>query len=699
MSDAVPPMSVAESLDNGILVVTLSNPPVHALATALRAGLWRAFQRAEADPAVKAVVVIGAGAIFSAGADLQEFADGRAFDAPSLHGDVLPLLATLAKPVVAALAGRAIGGGLELALWCHARVATPDCLLGLPETTLGLIPGAGGTQLLPRAVGLERATSMIVSGRLEPAAAFDGTALIDEQVPADQLLAAACRRAQAMCAPGSTWQTLAQRHVSHPQPQGFLQFARAQARSRRDFVPAMLTAIDAIALSLERPALEGLAQEFELFRPLVASPAARAIRHGFFAERRAPRVEGLAAGQAPRRIKVAAVVGSGYMGSGIAQCLAQAGIAVRLFDEKLGAAAAAAAALNAQPGRGGGSVSAVESLEQLADVDLVIEAIVERLDAKQALFSRLDRLLAPGAILATNTSTLDVDAIAAATGRPGDVLGLHFFGPAPVMRLLEVVRGAQTSGAVLASGLELARRMHKVAVVSRVAPGFIGNRIFDALLSQALAMVAEGLRPAAIDAALEADGWRMGPFRTMDLIGHDVLVKARAGRSPTAGEAIQDRLVEAGRLGQKSGAGWYRYAPGARRAAPDPAVEAWLPPAPSSPLTRAEIAERCLLAMVNEGAQVLAEGVAQRAADIDVAFVLGYGFPRLRGGPMFAATEMGLARACRALDRWAQRSGDPRLRPNALLQRCAQGSGHWPGAGALVDQVDAPPAQQKAPAV
>ncbi|WP_322041046.1 3-hydroxyacyl-CoA dehydrogenase NAD-binding domain-containing protein [Burkholderia diffusa] len=670
-------MSVIEHLDEDILVLTLSHPPVNAIATPLRAALWRGLQRAEADAAIRGVVIHGAGGLFSAGADLQEFTEGRAFDMPSFHGDVLPYIATMRKPVVAALEGRAIGGGFELALWCHARVAVADCLLGLPETTLGLMPGAGGTQLLPRAIGLERATSLIVSGRLECAATFEGTALLDDLVPAGELLPVALNLARTLAAEDVTRIHLSERVVTHPQPDSFLQFARSQARARRDFVPSMLLAVDAIAMSLNRPAIEGMAREFEMFRPLVGSPSARAIRHAFFAERRAPRVNDVPAGTPTRAIASAAVIGAGFMGSGIAHCLARAGIPVKLFDEKPGAAARAAAALSEQVDVGD-RIEAVGQLDELANADLVIEAIVEHLEAKLTLFVRLGLIVKPGAILATNTSTLDVDAIAAATGRPADVVGLHFFGPAPIMRLLEIVRGARTSSEVLATALELARRMRKVAIVSRVSPGFIGNRIFDVLVAQALALAAEGVRPADVDAALESEGWRMGPFRTMDLIGHDVLTKARAGRSPTTGEAIQDRLVMEGRLGQKSGKGWYRYSADGRRAMPDAVVDALLPAPPVRKPSASAIAQRCLLAMVNEGARVLEEGVAQRASDIDVAFLLGYGFPRLHGGPMFAATELGLGRACQLLEALARETGNDDFLPAPLLHRCAQDQGRWP---------------------
>ena len=464
-------MSIEIELSSaGVVTLTLAHAPVNAVATPLRQALMAALLDAEQDDRIRAVVITGRDGLFSAGADLVEFEQGRSFDHPSFHACVLPFMFGMCKPVVAAINGRAIGGGLELALWCHARVAAADAPIGLPETTLALMPGAGGTQLLPRAVGLERATALIVGGTVQPASAFADTELLAAVVDATEVVERARQLALelALELAGETGPLphLGRHVVRHPEPQGFLEFARAQARARRDFVPSMLTAIDAIALSLKLPALDGLQAEFEMFRPLVGSPAARAVRHAFFAERAAPRVEGMASSVKPLQIRRAAVVGAGYMGSGIAHCLALAGLDVQLFDAQPGAAARAVERLRAEPKLAGRSLQAAESLQALAGVDLVVEAVVEDLAVKRALFRELDGLVQPHAILASNTSTLDVDAIAREISRPGQVIGLHFFGPAPVMRLLEIVRADRTSEPVLRTAIELAKRMGKVAVVS-----------------------------------------------------------------------------------------------------------------------------------------------------------------------------------------------------------------------------------------
>lgn len=661
-----------ERCADGVLVITLSHGPVNAVATPLRRALMNALMDAEQDDTVRAVVITGRGAIFSAGADLVEFSQGRAFDAPSFHASVLPFLHGMRKPVVAAINGRAIGGGLELALWCHARVAVADAPLGLPEVTLGLMPGAGGTQLLPRALGLERATALIVSGALAPACAFEGTPLIDAVAPAGHEVEAARAKALELVGKGQPLPHLARRAVAHAQPQGFLAFARAQARARRDFVPSMLAAIDGIALSLKLPALEGLAAEFELFRPLVGSPAARAVRHAFLAERAAFKVEDMAEGVEPLPVRRAAVVGAGYMGEGIAHCLAMAGLEVQVYDAQTGAATHCVQRLLGELRLAGRSLRVADRLDELAGADLVVEAVVEDLAIKQEVFRALDRVVSGGCILATNTSTLDVDAIAAVTSRPGQVLGMHFFGPAPVMKLLELVRGKDTAEVVLATALDLARRMCKVPVVSRVGPGFIANRIYSRFMAQALQLAGAGVRPARIDVALERFGWRMGPFRTMDLVGNDVLVKGRLlGARLSEGDHILDALVARGRLGQKCGAGWYDYAADSRVGRPSAALEALLPP--PAEMAADAIVDRCMLAMINEAARVLACGVAQRASDIDVSFLLGYGFPRLKGGPLFHAEASGLAVVVQKLQALERETGDGEWAPSPLLLQGARG--------------------------
>lgn len=698
---------------DGVLLLEMAHGPVNAVALPLRRALLAAFEAADGDPQVKGVVLTGRDGVFSAGADLVEFDEGRAFDPPSFHADVLPFLFGLRKPVVAALNGRAIGGGLELALWCHARVARPDAPIGLPETTLALMPGAGGTQLLPRALGLERATTLIVSGAIEPASTFVDTPLIQALAPAPTLIDTARRLALALAVGEQPLPHLGHLAVAHPGAEGFLAFARSRTRARRDVVPGMLAAIDGIAMSLAHPALDGLRAEFELFRPLVGSPAARAVRHAFFAERRAPRVEGLApppaAAPAAKGLARALVVGAGYMGAGIAHCLAQAGIVVSVHDAQPGAAARCVRQLQAEPALAQARLAAVETLAEAADVDLVIEAVVEELGVKQALFRQLDEAISPHALFASNTSTLDLDAMAGVTRRPTQVIGLHFFGPAPRMRLLEVVRGARTSDDTLRIALALAQRMRKLPVVARVAPGFIANRIYASLMTEALVLVGQGIAPERIDSALEGFGWRMGPFRTMDLIGNDVLVKGRLpGATLSPGDRVQDLLLDLGRLGQKAGIGWYDYDPATRQPRPSAAVRALLPvatangpaasigrasgapasgpmtsgsnttsgPSPRSPAGDPQaIVERCMLALINEACRVLDDGIAQRASDIDLCFLQGYGFPRLRGGPLFHAMEWGLPVVRQKLESLLRETGDRHWQPSPWLARAIAADG------------------------
>lgn len=669
-------MSVTlETTHPKVFVIRMTNGPVNSISKPLRAGLLRALVQAEEDPRFEAVVITGEKGFFSAGADLVEFSEGRAFDYPSFHAAVLPFIHSMRKPVVAAVNGRAIGGGFELALWCHARVAVPDAAVGLPETSLGLMPGAGGTQLLPRAVGLERATSLIVAGTVCPVSQFSDTSLFDAVVDQDHLLEKATELALQLAHDNGALPHISRQAVSHPQPEGFLQFARKQARSRRDFVPSMLVAIDAIEMALTQPALTGLAREFEMFRPLVASPEARAIRHNFFAERAASKVNGLDKSMLPAKVTRAAVVGAGFMGAGIAHCLARSGMAVQIFDAVPGAADRAVTALKSNAELAASDIKAVQALADLSDAQLVVEAVVEDLSVKKTLFRELDHRMPSDAIIASNTSTLDLNEIASATRAPERVVGMHFFGPAPVMKLLEVVRGASTSEATLVTVLDLAKRMKKIPVVSGVGPGFIANRIYNRLMTEALELAAQGIRPANIDAALERWGWRMGPFKTMDLIGLDVLIKAR-GMSPsnTRGERLQDQLVAMGRLGQKAGKGWYDYVGGKPQATQ--AIDALLPGA-SMQLAAEDIASRCLAALINEGAHVLDEGVAQRASDIDTCFVHGYGFPRLKGGPMFAAEESGLITVLQTVRQNRDSNGTGDWRPSAVLERKALSTGRW----------------------
>jgi len=686
----------------GVAVLTLSHPPVNGLGHALRAGLLAGFDRALADPEVKAVVLVGSGKGFSGGADLKEFDSPKALAEPTLH-TLIRELERSEKPVVAALHGMAMGGGLELALGCHYRVASPGTQLALPEVKLGLLPGAGGTQRLPRAVGLERALQMILSGSAEPAERLVEAGLVDLLVEGDLLegaLGFAARVAAARPLPA-----LRDRVVEHPNPDGLLAFARQAAASAGANYPAPAKCVEALSAAIGRPFEEGLRVERDLFRYLLQTPESRALRHAFFAERAAGRIPDVPEDTPTRPIRSAAVVGAGTMGSGIAMCFASAGLPVQLLEVKAEALERGLATLRrnyeASARKGKLTEAQVEermalvrptlAYQDLAEADLVVEAVFEDLAVKEGVFRKLDEVMKEGALLATNTSTLDVDRIAGFTRRPQDVVGMHFFSPAHVMKLLEVVRGARTGRDVLATVMALARRLGKTAVVARVCDGFIGNRMLEQYLRQGLFMLDEGALPEQIDRALERFGFVMGPFRVSDLAGNDVSYYIRKRRYLERPEQkysrIADRLCELGRFGQKTGAGWYRYAHGQREAESDPLVaeliaayrrEAGILP---RAIPDEEIVERSVYALVNEGARLLEEGIAERASDIDLVYLTGYGFPPFRGGPMRYADEVGLFNVVRALSRLSKNPhGDPGFfTPAPLLLRLAEAGGTFTG--------------------
>jgi len=676
-----------------VAVLLVDNPPVNAFSQAVRAGLLWALGKAAADPAVAAVVIAGAGRSFPAGADIREF--GQPPQPPTL-AEVIAALDALPKPSVAAIHGNALGGGCEVALACDRRLMAPDAGIGLPEVRLGVLPGAGGTQRLPRLVGAVVALDLVTSGRRLGAAEALRLALADAVVPGD-LLAAAVAEAERLVREGVARPRLSARPVP-PIDQVAFERALAEVKRRARGQQAPVKAGEAVALAATLPFAAGLERERALFRELVASDQAKALRHVFFAEREAPKVPGLAA--APRPVARVGVVGGGLMGSGIAAACADAGLAVRLVETDDAAARRAAERLGGLYLRQVESGRLAEAVAQerlarvactadfasLSESDLVIEAVFEDLAVKQEVFRRLDAVARPGAVLATNTSYLDVDAIAAVTGRPRDVCGLHFFSPANVMRLLEVVRGAATSDETLATALALGKRLGKLAVVARVGEGFIGNRIFAAYRRQMEFLLEEGCLPQQVDRALEDWGLAMGPFAVFDLTGLEIAWKTRqrqaATRDPRARyAAIADRLCEAGRFGQKAGLGWYRYAPGARRGAPDPAVEAIIRAARAEKgivarsFSDAEIQDRALAAMVNEACLLLAEGIAQRASDVDVALVNGYGFPAWRGGPLFAAELKGLARVLKDVEALCEASGFGFAPAPLLVRAVAEGKG------------------------
>jgi len=654
-----------------VAVVTLDNPPVNGLAHSTRADAVAALDRAIDDAGCDAIVVTGAGGRFSGGADIREFNTPKASAEPTLH-TLIRATEDCAKPVIAAIDGACMGGGLELALACHYRIAGAKATLALPEVKLGLLPGAGGTQRLPRAVGVETALNMILTGSSVTAATLNDTLLVDAVVDGN-VLDAALTFARNVVADRRARRRLRDVAIDYPNAEAFFQFARNAVAATSKHYPAPRKCIDAVAAAVAMPFDEGLRNERRLFVELMQTPESRALRHAFFAERAATRVAGVADTTPLRRIERVAVIGAGTMGGGIAMNFLSVGMPVTLLEMNADALDRGVAAIRANyesSARRGrithdGIVQTMTLLKptlvygDVRDADLVIEAVFEDMAIKEQVFATLADVAKPGAILATNTSTLDVDRIAAVTNRPQDVVGMHFFSPANVMKLLEVVRGAATGADVLATVVQLARRIGKTAVVSGVCDGFIGNRMVEQYLRQAMFLVDEGASPAQVDGALEQFGMAMGPFRMSDLAGNDVGWRIRQRRyvdkPHVAYSRIADRLCEHGRLGQKTGAGWYRYESGRRDALPDPAVDAIIAAhraaigATPRRIDAGEIVDRCILALVNEGARILDDGIAQRASDIDVVYVAGYGFPRYRGGPMLYADMLGLYNAMRRM--------------------------------------------------
>ncbi|MFZ3237677.1 MAG: 3-hydroxyacyl-CoA dehydrogenase NAD-binding domain-containing protein [Stellaceae bacterium] len=685
--------SVDLHCDGNVAVVTVDNPPVNALKQEVRAGLAEALRQARDDPGVAAVVIACAGRTFFAGADITEF--GKPPQPPGL-GEVIAAIEAMPKPVVAALHGTALGGGFEVALACHFRVAAATARVGLPESKLGLLPGAGGTQRLPRLVGPEKALRMIVTGDPIGAAEALADGIVDQIVEGD-LTAAAIAFARSTIAEKRPLQKVRDREdkiaAARADPKSFDETAAVLTRRARGR-EAPAACVEAVRNAFTVPFDEGLRRESELFRQLVAGDQSKAQRHVFFAEREAAKVPNLPAAAQPRPIARAAVLGAGTMGGGIAMCFANAGIPVTLIEtspELLQKGRDRIAAnYRATMARGGLAADEVErrmdliagavGVDAAGDADVVIEAVFEEMELKKRVFAALDRVAKPGALLATNTSTLDVDEIARATARPRDVVGTHFFSPANVMRLLEIVRGAHSAPDAVATALALARRLGKVPAVVGVCYGFVGNRMLARRSAEAERLLLEGASPHEVEAALVEFGLPMGPFAMMDLAGLDVGWLIRKSRGEHA--AIEDALCEAGHFGQKTGKGYFRYEPGSRTPVPDPEVEQIIFDASARlgiarrRIEPAEIVERMVLPMVNEGARILAEGIAARPGDIDVIWVYGYGWPAWRGGPMYYADRLGLRHVCDRLALYAERSGDESLRPAPLLERLArEGSG------------------------
>ncbi len=690
MADPAP--LVRTDREGDIARITIANPPVNALSHAVRSGLLAEIEAAAADPAIAAVIVRCDGRTFVAGADITEF--DRPAQEPVLSS-VLAAIDATAKPVVAAIHGTALGGGLELALACHWRVALPTARVGLPEVKLGIIPGGGGTQRLPRAIGVEKALEMITTGEMIGAEAALAAGIID-RLAAGDLDAAALAFVREKLAQGGPLPRLRDRddRVAPGRGQsGPFDAARAAMARKARGRTAPEYAIQAVQAAAELPFDEGMALERKLVTELKASAQSRAQRHIFFAERDANKVPGVSRDTPVAPIRQAAVVGAGTMGGGIAMCFTSAGIPVTLIETAQAALDRGMATIRrnyeATARRGGLPPDAVETrmalirpsleLADIATADLVVEAVFEDTAVKKAVFAALDHHARPGAILATNTSTLDVDAIAAATARPESVVGLHFFSPANVMKLLEIVRGARTDAGVIATSLALAKRIGKVPVVVGVCDGFVGNRMLRARGRQAERLVMEGALPQQIDRVLHDFGFPMGPYAMADLAGLDIGWRIR--REKGLASPVADRLCELGRFGQKTGAGWYRYEGGDRTPVPDPAVEAIiLDECSKAGIVRrdvadAEILDRLLLPMVNEGARILEEGMALRPGDIDIVWVYGYGWPIHEGGPMHWADAAGLPAIRDRMAALARDHGED-FRPAPLVERLvAEGRG------------------------
>jgi 3-hydroxyacyl-CoA dehydrogenase len=676
-----------------VALIGIDNPPVNAIGQAVRAALLAALDEALASPA-KAIVLHGTGRGFSGGADIAEF-NGTIGD-PDLSLSI-ERCETTNKPVIAAIHGIALGGALELALGCSYRIATPDARVGLPEVKIGVLPGGGGTQRLPRLIGVKEAIDWMVSGDPVPASAALSSGVIDAIVDGD-LIDGAVAFARTVFEKATIPIRNRSEKITGVAPAVF-DVIRAEVAKRSRNLVAPLKIVDAVQAACTLPFEQGLAEERRLFAECLATTQSKALVHIFFAEREVWKIADVPADTLLRPITKAAIIGAGTMGGGIAMSFANAGIPVDVIEVD---AAALERGFGRIRGNYAGSVSKgrltqdamdtrmalltpTTDIAAVADADIVIEAVFERMDVKLDIFRNLDRLAKPGAILATNTSMLDIDRIAAETGRLQDVVGTHFFSPANVMRLLEVVRGERTGRDVLATVLSVARRIGKIPVVVGVCDGFVGNRMIEPYFREAEFLVAEGASPADVDRALTDFGLAMGPFAMADMAGIDVrwdVVKRKAGLRPPGERysALVDRLGEAGRFGQKTNAGFYRYEPGSRTPIPDPAIDAqFVAEAARQGVRRRtisaeEIVNRCLCALVNEGADILEEKIAARAGDIDVIYVAGYGFPAYRGGPMFWADIVGLPKIHADIEQLRQEFGD-HWRPSPLLARlAAQGS-------------------------
>ena len=695
------PGSVTFERHDDVALLRLTNPPVNGLSFAMRAALGARVAEALADDAVEALVIAGADRMFCGGADIREFSAPPPPGAASLPA-ILDEIEASPKPVVAAIHGVAAGGGMEVALACHVRLAAPGTRLGLPEVTLGILPGAGGTQRMPRLIGVEAALDVIVGGKLHPVEKAVALGFVDECVEGD-LLATAIARARQLAADRTPLRRASEleEHLeaARGRPEIFDDFRKKMAKRARGF-DAPYACVDCVEKALSMPYAEALKNERAVFNRLRESDQSAAQRHAFFAEREVAKIPDVPKDTPARPIATAGVVGCGTMGGGIAMSIANAGLPVTVLESSQEALDRGMAIIrkNYAATVAKGRLSRAEMDARLARItpilddaglgaaDVVIEAVFEELPLKQEVFARLDRACKPEAILATNTSTLDVNVIAAATSRPEQVIGTHFFSPANVMKLMENVRGARTSPQTISTVMKLSKVLGKVGVLVGVCDGFVGNRMLYAYRRQADFLLEEGALPAQIDKVIYDFGLPMGPYQMADLAGLDVSWRVRKAQAPTRPahlrySPIADRVCELGRYGQKTGAGWYRYEEGSRVPIPDPAIHELIAGVSAElgierrTIGDDEIVPRCLYPLVNEGAKILEEGLALRASDVDVIWMHGYGFPRYRGGPMFWADLVGLRTIYDTMSRLHDEHGEW-LEPAPLLKRLAeQGKG------------------------
>src|SRR3954463_15398134 len=675
---------------DGVAVITLNNPPVNGLGNALRAGILAGLQRAAADAQVKAVVLIGAGKAFSGGADIREF--GKPREKPDLP-DVNDFQDSLSKPLVAAISGFALGGGLELALACHYRIAAPKAQLGLPEVKLGILPGSGGTQRLPRIVPVSKAVQMMTTGNPISAEEALQVGLVDEIVQGGDFAAAAVVYAKKLVAERKPLKRV--RDLQAKADVDFKKVREQVAKASRGY-PAPLEIVACAEAAVTKPFDEGRKFERERFAHLVMTNESKALRHAFFSERQTSKIPDVPDETPTRTVKKAAVIGAGTMGGGIAMSFLNVGIPVTITDttqdaldrgikkikDNYAATVSKGRLKQEEMDKRMSLLSPATDLNATRDADIIIEAVFERMDVKQDLFRKLDGIAKPGAILATNTSTLDVNQIAEATKRPQEVIGTHFFSPANVMRLLEVVRAQKTSKEVLATTMKLGKTLKKVPVVSGVCDGFIGNRMLEKYVQQSLFMLDEGASPQQIDGALQKWGLAMGPFTMYDMAGNDIGFEIRKRRSKERPDFVYgkfaDRIAEKGWFGQKTGRGWDRYERGNRKPIPDAEVDQMLAAYrkemghKTRSISDDEIVERCIYALANEGAHILEEGIALRASDIDMVYLSGYGFPPYRGGPMFYADTVGLEKVLASIQKFQQGYQGAQWKPAPLLVKLAK---------------------------